>query len=265
MNDLGYSKNLFILPFDHRVLFKKEFKNAVFYKQMIYEAFKKSQDVVEGAAMLVDEENGDSILKDAKLREFTILLTTEKSGRDEFEFEYEDFATHIEKYQPTFAKALVRIKNGISDKTIENLKKLSDYCHEKGYKFLLEVLSERDPNLTLNAIDSLQKSGVEPDVWKLEGMEERKNYEEFVERARRNNRTNVGVVILGAGESKEKVEEWIRVGKNVPGIIGFAVGRTIFWQPLVEFRSGKIKREEAVEQISSNFIYFYKLFIGSIQ
>ena len=114
-NNLGYNKSLFILPFDHRSSFSKIFQDKdsiVSAKWIIYEAFKKAlSDGIpkDSAAILVDEEFGDKILLDAKNNGFTTILTTEKSGQKEFTLEYgSEFAKHIEKYKPTFAKALIR-------------------------------------------------------------------------------------------------------------------------------------------------------------
>lgn len=262
MNGLGYTQNLFILPFDHRTLFMKEFKDAVSYKQIIYEAFKKSQDVVVNGAILVDEQNGDLILKDARLNGYTTLLTTEKAGMDQFEFEYgEDYASHIEKYKPTFAKALIRVKKGINDSSKTNLKKLSDYCHDNGYKLLIEVLAEGELQLILDSISELQSSNIEPDVWKVEGMQNESSYEKIVVQVREGGRDNVSLVILGRGENRSLVEKWIKTASKVPGVIGFAVGRTIFWEPISKYKDGKIDRNEAILEISEGYKYFYNLFL----
>lgn len=278
MNDLGYTKNLFILPFDHRSSFEKAgFEDIPNLKQIIYEAFKKSLGSVakESGAILVDEQYGEAILKDAKENSYTILLTIEKSGKADFVFEYgEDFGTHIEKYNPNFAKALIRVsrqardrssagQNGVTELSKINLKKLSEYCHTKNFKFLLEVLADGNLDLILSMIQELQSFGIEPDVWKIEGMENSSDYEKIISQIRSGGRDNVSLVILGRGEEEKKVEEWIKAGRNVPGVIGFAVGRTVFWEPLVKFNNGKMSREEAINMISENFIHFYKLFIGS--
>lgn len=276
VNNLGYNNSLFILPFDHRASFAKMFgftnltseekNHIVSAKKLIYEAFKKaiSQNVPKDqAAILVDEEYGDEILKDARAQGFITLLTTEKSGEEIFSFEYgEKFAEHIEKYKPTFAKALIRYKPNAN---WTNLKVLSDYCHTHRYKFLLEMvmgLSAPNAQNLLPAIDVLREKGVEPDVWKLEGMENKNDYESVVAKIQEGERQNVGFVILGRGENKEKVEQWIKGGRDVKGVIGFAVGRTMFSQPLIDYKNDKIDKEKAIEEISNNFQHLYKLFTG---
>lgn len=275
INHLGYNKPLFILPFDHRSSFAKMFNadpdQITQLKQIIYEGFKDavSKSIPkENAAILVDEKYGDAILRDAKKEGFTILLSVEKSGIKEFEFEYgNDFKTHIKKYKPTFAKALIRYspKDDLekNKRLQEKLKILSDWCHENGYKFLLEVLMEptqTSSQLLLESIKQLQNVGVEPDVWKIEGMENAEDYRLTVQQARRNGRNNIGVVVLGRGENKEMVEKWIKAGASVDGICGFAIGRTIFADPLKSYINNVINRETVIEKISNNFKYFYNLF-----
>lgn len=264
--NIGYTKDFFILPFDHRsTLENAGFKNIPDLKQVIYEAFEKSKSTVgEGAAILVDEQYGEKILLDAKQKGYTTLLTIEKSGKEEFEFEYEkEFGEHILKFKPTFAKALIKVKSELSDLTKENLKKLNSFCFGNGVKLLIEIVSQGNLDLILKTIGDLQDFSVEPDVWKVEGMEKKEDYEKIVSLARREGRSEVSIVILGRGEEKEKVSNWIKVGAGVPGVIGFAVGRTIFWDPVSKLNAGEMKKEEAVDLISENYNYFYNLFINS--
>jgi myo-inositol catabolism protein IolC len=54
--------------------------------------------------------------------------------------------------------------------------------------------------------------------------------------------------------------QWLRNAAGVAGFIGFAVGRTSFWQPLVSLRDGTIEREQAVEQIAQRYIKWVSIF-----
>jgi myo-inositol catabolism protein IolC len=79
-------------------------------KQLIYEGFKRA--VARGvpkecAGILVDVEFGAHILSDAARGGYVTALPLERGGQEEFDFEYrEGFGAHIEKFDPTFAKAL---------------------------------------------------------------------------------------------------------------------------------------------------------------
>jgi len=209
----------------------------------------------------------------------------EKSGRDEFDFEYgEDFAKHIEAFRPTFCKVLVRYNPegnpDLNERQAARLKLLSDYLHGKSqslYMFELLVPAEKEqldrlkgdkkvydlelrPGLMVQAIRQLQDAGVEPDLWKIEGIDRREDCERVVATARREGRDKVGCIVLGRGEDDRKVGEWLATAAPVEGFIGFAVGRTAFWDPLVDWRDKKITRDAAVNEISRRYRQFVRIF-----
>lgn len=301
-NNLGYNKNLFILPFDHRSSFVKlfGFTNAQLNseekeiitkaKEIIYTSFQRAVDrgiSKEQAAILIDEEYGDKIIRDAINQNYNVILTTEKSGQKEFTFEYgEEFEKHIEKYAPNFVKALIHYNPNDDPlskmRQQQKLEILSNYCHQNSYKFLLEVLItpteqqlkdvsgnierydiETRPNLTARAIEELQNASVEPDIWKIEGMQNEDSYKIVALQAQKGERENVGIVILGRAENQEKVEKWIKAGNKIKGVIGFAIGRTVFWEPLTEYKNGKIEKEKVIETISNNFLHFFHIFTST--
>lgn len=300
MKTIGYDKPLYVLPFDHRGSFETKLfgwhgdltaaqtAEIAAAKQVIYDGFKSAVAAGvprEKAAILVDEQFGASILRDAAAQGYTIACPAEKSGQDEFDFEYgEDFAKHIEAFHPTFCKVLVRYNpegdQALNQRQEERLKRLSDYLHGKGQsRFMFELLVpaeksqfdqvnrdkktydlELRPGLMLQAILQLQDAGVEPDVWKIEGLDRREDCEKIVTAAHRGGRDQVGCIVLGRGEDDKKVHEWLTIAAGVSGFIGFAVGRTDFWQPLVDFRAKKITREAAVAEIAGRYLKFVHIF-----
>src|SRR5882762_4109272 len=76
---------------------------------------------------------------------------------------------------------------------------------------------ELRPRLMAQTIEQLQDAGVEPDVWKIEGLDSRKDCEKVVAVARRGGRDRVGCIILGRGEDDKKVHEWLATASAVPG------------------------------------------------
>jgi myo-inositol catabolism protein IolC len=300
MNTRGYDQPLYILPFDHRGSFETKMfgwhgdltpertAEIAATKQVIYEGFKSAIAAgvpKEKAAILVDEQFGAAILHDAAKQGYTTVCPAEKSGQDEFDFEYgADFARHIEAMHPTFCKVLVRY-NPESDAVLNRrqagrLKQLSNYLREQNKsRFLFELLVpaeqaqldrlkgdkkaydlELRPRLMVQAIAHLQEAGVEPDVWKVEGLDRRADCEAIVSVARRGGRDRVGCIILGRGEDDRKVREWLTTAAGVDGFIGFAVGRTDFWEPLVNFRAGKATREAAVAEMARRYEEFVSIF-----
>ncbi len=298
--DLGYNDKLFVMPFDHRGSFQSkmfgikdrdpsesEAREIASYKWIVYEGF--LQALAQGvpkdkAAILVDEQFGASCAADALKKGIKVAMPAEKSGQDEFDFDYGDkFGAHIEKFNPTFVKVLVRY-NSEDDKELNQrqaarLAKLSDYCHTHNRKFMFELLvpalpgqlekvggdkktydTQVRPGLMEKAIAELQAAGIEADVWKLEGLESASDYKAIVAQARSNGRNNVGMIVLGRGENDEKVRHWLKEGAKVEGVIGFAVGRTIFWDALAGFRAKKHDREAAVAMIAKSYKGFVDLF-----
>jgi myo-inositol catabolism protein IolC len=294
---IGYDKPLYVLPFDHRGSFQSKMfgwkgtltaqqtADIAAAKQVIYDAFKAvvaSGLAKEKAGILVDEQFGAAILRDAGKNGYYTACPAEKSGQDEFDFEYgEDFANHIETFNPTFCKVLVRFNpegdKALNQRQTARLKRLADYLHGKGRKFMFELLVPAEkpqldkvggdkkkfdleirPGLMVRTIHQLQDAGVEADVWKIEGLDHREDCVKMVAAARRGGRDKVSCIILGRGEDDKKVREWLAIAAPVPGFIGFAVGRTTFWDPLVDWRGKKITREAAVAEIARR----YKEWVG---
>lgn len=119
---------------------------------------------------------------------------------------------------------------------------------------------ELRPTLMAQAIEQLQDAGVEADVWKIEGLERRADCETIVAAACRGGRDKVGCIILGRGEDDQKVRAWLTTAAAVPGFSGFAVGRTSFWEPLVNWRANKITRAGAVAEIVKRYREFVDIF-----
>ena len=131
-----------------------------------------------------------------------------------------------------------------------------DRLHGDKHAYDVEVR----PGLMVRAIEELQDAGVEPDVWKIEGLDRREDCVKVVRAARRNGREKVGCIVLGRGEDDRKVREWLTTAAKVPGFIGFAVGRTTFWDPLVDWRGKKISREAAVAEIARRYREWVHIF-----
>lgn len=296
---LGYARPLYLLPFDHRhsyvtgmfqftaPLTDDEHNIVAESKRVIYDGF--LQALGEGvpkarAGILVDEEFGARILRDAIARGCVTALSTEKSGSDEFEFQYGTaFAEHIESFGPTFAKVLVRY-NPEGDAELNcrqsaRLAQLSDYCRTAKQRFMCELLvpvttaqldraegntqtfDERiRPGLVLRTIRALQDAGVEPDVWKIEGLDRREDCERIVDMARRDGRDHVSCIVLGRGAGEAKVASWLETAASVPGFIGFAVGRTTFWDAVSGYVAGSVTRQEAVDRVAQRYREWVDIF-----
>jgi 5-dehydro-2-deoxygluconokinase len=300
MNTVGFDNPLYILPFDHRGTFqtqmfgwkgaptREQSEQITSAKRVIYDAFRAAVTngvAKEKAGILVDEQFGTPILRDAAADGYSTACPAEKSAQDEFDFEYgEEFGKHIEAFRPTFCKVLVRYNpeadRAMNMRQASRLARLSDYLHSKSrsmymFELLVPALKnqlerfkgdkgaydlELRPQLMVQAIEQLQDAHVEADVWKIEGLDRPADCEEVVAAARRNGRSKVGCIVLGRGENDSKVRDWLTTAAGVPGFIGFAVGRTSFWQPLLEWRDEKITREQAVTVIADRYRQYVDVF-----
>ena len=296
----GYDQPLYILPFDHRGTFETKMfgwkepltpaqtADIAAAKGVIYDGFKAA--LADGvpkakAGVLVDEQFGAAILRDAAAQGFTTACPAEKSGQEEFDFQYgEDFAAHIESIHPSFCKVLVRYNPegdaALNGRQAARLKRLSDYLAQKAQsRFMFELLVPPEtaqlsrvngsrkaydltlrPSLMVRAIEAMQDAGVEPDVWKIEGLDRREDCKRVVAVARRGGRARVGCIVLGRGEDDVKVHEWLATAASVPGFIGFAVGRTDFWEPLEQWRAQKISRQGAAAEMGRRYREFVDIF-----
>jgi 5-dehydro-2-deoxygluconokinase len=299
---LGYDGKLYILAFDHRGSFQKKMfgiegdptpeqtETISDGKRLIFEGMLVAVDrgAEAGATgVLVDEQFGSNIPERAREHGLKLAMPVEKSGQDEFDFEYgDDFAAHIEKFDPDFSKVLVRFnpegEEALNHRQLERLKRLSDWLHDNGRKFLFELLvpateeqlgrvdgesdrydAELRPELMRQAIEQIQGAGVEVDVWKIEGVDERSDAEMLAEQTRSGSgREGVKCVVLGRGASTEKVDQWLQAAAPVEGYIGFAIGRSIWWDALKGFLEDQVERETAADQIADNYLRFTRVYEG---
>jgi myo-inositol catabolism protein IolC len=295
LEELGYDERLYILAFDHRGSFEKmvgERENVPGAKTLIWEGFQRA--VEQGApkqyaGVLVDGQYGPSVAQEAKAGGYKLAMPVEKSGQNEFDFEYGDnFGEKIEEFDPDFSKVLVRYNpegdQAMNERQIEKLRRLSEWLHEHHRKYLFELLvpaepaqlekvggsedrydTETRPQLMMEAILQLQNGGVEPDIWKIEGIDDREACNEIAQLVRREGRDRVSCVVLGRGASDEKVDQWLRAGAGLDGYIGFAIGRSIFGESVKAYAADPsgFDRDAAVEKIARNYLRFIEVYEGA--
>src|SRR3954464_6878406 len=260
-------------------------------KHLIFEGMVKAAESggvpKEQMGVLVDEQFGvpKNIPGDAKDQGLKLAMPVEKSGQDMFDFEYgDDFGEHILKFDPDFSKVLVRYNpddpdTDMNKRQLERLKRLGGWLHENGRKFLFELLvpatdaqleqaggdsdrydSELRPELMRRAIADIQDAGIEVDIWKIEGVDERSDCEMLAEQTRTGGRDGVVCVLLGRGASDDKVDHWLRQAAPVEGFIGFAIGRSIWGDALTGYINGSLEREAAAKQVAENYMRFVKVY-----
>src|SRR3954470_19863557 len=296
---LGYDGQPSVLACDHRGSFQKKMfgiegdptdeqtETISDAKRLIFEGMQVAVERgVDASApgVLVDEQFGSDIPARAKEGGLVLSMPVEKSGQDEFDFQYDDrFGEHIEQFDPDFSKVLVRLNPDgdaeVNERQLGRLKELADWLHEHDRKFLFELLvpaeksqldevggdtdrydAELRPELMRQAIENIQNYGIEVDIWKIEGVDAREDAEMLSAQTRKGEgRENVKSVLLGRGASDDKVDHWLRQAAPVEGFIGFAIGRSIWWDALKSFLDGGDRRASA-EQIADNYQRFIKVY-----
>jgi myo-inositol catabolism protein IolC len=297
--ELGYDGRLFILAFDHRGSFQKKMfgiegdptpeqtDTISDAKRLIFEGLKRAAEEdadPHAIGTLVDEQFGSEVPSEAKASAMKLAMPVEKSGQKEFDFEYgEAFGDHIERFDPDLTKVLVRLNpegdEVMNRRQVERLARLSDWLHERGRKFLFELLVpaeeaqlekvageesrydlELRPELMRAAIAYIQEAGVEPDIWKIEGLDDREDCERISEQCRTGGRDGVVCVVLGRGADDDAVDHWLKTASGVSGYVGFAIGRSIWWDPLKEYVGGSLAREAAADRIGENYLRFVSIY-----
>ncbi|UFS59190.1 2-deoxy-5-keto-D-gluconate 6-phosphate aldolase domain-containing protein [Subtercola endophyticus] len=241
--------------------------------------------------VLVDERYGTSVAEKAKAAGIDLAMPIEKSGQDFFTLEYGDFTTtewltHVETFDPEQVKVLVRDNPefAASDRALQmaHLAAVGQVLRESGRTFLIELLIpappaqlaavdqdalryDRDvrPALTTQVITELQHAGVEPDIWKIEGLETREAAEQVVATARQDGRASVSCIVLGRDAPADRLDHWLSVAAGVDGFRGFAIGRSIWEAPLTAHLAGLIGPHELVDRVATTFTHFADLYAAS--
>jgi myo-inositol catabolism protein IolC len=266
----------------------RQIARIAFAKLLVFEglvsAIESGAVPAREAGVLVDERFGGGVPRLARERGITLAMPVEKTEQEVFEFEYGDrFGDHIELFDPDFSKVLVRLNpDGDTEgnrRQLERLRRLADWLHERDRKLLFELLvpptdwqlaavggdlrayeAELRPELIRRGIAEVQEHGVEVDVWKLEGVETVVDAEAVARQARSGSgRDQVTCILLGAGAGEERVERWLAVTACAEGFSGFAIGRSIWSEPLRAYLGGEVGRGEAARRIGARYLRFIEV------
>ena len=225
----------------------------------------------EQAGAQVDATFGaDAIdrLQDAGLR---VAVPVEASGRREFAFEHADWRERLDAIHPAWAKVLVRYNPdgdaAMNERQRHRLLDLQTVARAIGVGFLFELLvppeaSQRTPTydidvrpgLVVSALEELRSAGIAPDLWKIEGLDRREDCARVADVA------GAPCVVLGRGADAAAVERWLRAGAGVPGFDGFAIGRSIWWDPVRAYMDGGTDRGAAVTAIAERYGHFVTVY-----
>jgi myo-inositol catabolism protein IolC len=290
---------LFILAMDHRDSFGRNLfgvqgapddqqlaamRDA---KSVIFEAVSRATDRdLHGAhrGVLVDEQLGADIARKVKGAGFQLAMPVEVSGSDRLEFQYGDkFGEHIEAFDPDWVKVLVRYNpadaSELKTSQTETLRRLQDWVLGARRHWMLELLvpptrkqlaqhedqlgfdTALRPSLTSTSIRELTDAGIRPSIWKLEGYETQEGATEVLDTVKAVGGGATTCIVLGRNAPISQVDHWLEVAAPLQGFSGFAIGRTIWEEPLEDYVAGRVKREETEQKILSRYEQFIQHYL----
>lgn len=281
---------LFMLAFDHREVLRElmgrdnedpAVQQARFEagKDLVLEALLHA---VEGsvplphAGFLVDEEYGAAAARRAKREGVVLAMPVEASRSEILEFQYGmGFPQHVEAFDPDIIKLLVFHNPDDPSRRrqiqTERMREISDWAQDHGYPLMLEILirptkeqlqavngsmarfwAELHPELLMCSVAQFQDAGIEPRLWKVESLPSTEAYRVIAQQCRAGGRTSVGCLILGNGADIGHVEQWISEASMVDGFVGFAVGRSVWLEPLRGYYAGELTQSETMATIEDS-------------
>ena len=292
---------LYMLAFDHRDFFQRELVGTAGpldtgqtaaiadAKNVIFDGLLEAGAALphDQIGLLVDGRFGGALVARAREHGLLVAMPAERSGRAIFEFADGDaFGEEIARADPDMTKVLVRynVDGDAAGNRVqaERLRRLCDWLRSRGRPLLFELIVEPTadqlrahagvveafeadlrPELIRRAVAELQRAGVEPAIWKVEGIADRDDAAALVQAVQSGGRDDVRCIVLGSGAPAEQVETWLRTAARTDGYAGFAIGRSIWWPPLRALRDGEIDRPEAVTRIARAYLRFVDAFASA--
>jgi myo-inositol catabolism protein IolC len=228
-------------------------------KLLIFQGLEVAQPSVTSGriGVLVDERYGQDVIDGVRKSAAPMVLAipVEASGHDWFTLEWGDrWLEHVESVKPDYAKVLIRDNPGFDaaqrDAQLNSLAQVGAGLRTAGVPLLYELLVpatdaqlaqaghdagayDRDirPGLVSEVIADNQAHGVEPALWKVEGLETVEAARQVAEQAKAGGRA-ADLIVLGRDAPAERLDHWLEVASQVDAFVGFAIGRSI-WEDVL--------------------------------
>ncbi len=255
-------------------------------KLLIYQALSAARASLQGgqAGVLVDERYGQAVIDTAHRDDVVLAVPVERSGREQFELEYgHDWLAHVQYARPDYAKVLVRDNPALPEaqrrEQLQQLGAVGAALRTAGIPLIYELLvpptdMQRDvvggdleafdrdlrPELVGKLIADNHDAGVEPALWKVEGLETADAARAVVSAARAEDREQVGVIVLGRDAPPQQLSRWLQVAAPVEGFVGFAIGRSIWEDAIGAHQRGSLTEAATVAAISGEYLRYADLY-----
>jgi 5-dehydro-2-deoxygluconokinase len=220
-------------------------------------ARRRSAEAQQSAAFLVDQQYASTEVARARRAGLPVGTPVERAGVFPLEWGADPFWNAA---VGDFAKVLVRHSPAwdaaVRSEQFSKLKTLGDWCRANNRVFLLEVLvmtsdEEREDELP-GFIRHAYAAGVIPHYWKIEGSTSTRAMQKVD--AAVAERPGPKLVILGKAAGFDVIEAWFRTAATMKTAAGFAIGRSVYWQPAADYLLDKIDETAAAEEIANNYL-----------
>ena len=280
------SDRLFLLAFDHRQSLRTILEEAGHsdatpeVKGLVADGFARALLSVEdprAAGILIDFEVGADVASRAREQGWVFALALEESGRRQLGISFDRVEHALKSYQPTFGKVLIRYNPGDPEeerrRQADLVRAVGQLCSERGAGLMLELLvpplptdvartggslrlfdSELRPHLTVDAVNQIRSQGIHPAAWKVEGFSHPNHYHAVSAAILEGAKVAPLILTLGRGAELETVRGWLEASAGVPGYSGFAVGRSVWQEPVLAVLSGSIPRWRGVEEVAERYL-----------
>ena len=224
-----------------------------------------SPDIHRSGALLVDLTYGREAFETARAAGAVTGTPAERAGA----FPLEWTAPFNEALPGDFVKVLVRHRSDVAADVVDNqrrrLLELQQWCADHEKPLVLEVLisppagepandfeAHGRPRQLAAYIREAYALSIVPTYWKIEGMPDRATLA-VVDAAIREVE-GPRQLILGKGAGMSQVKQWFDATVGAPTAAGFAIGRTVYFEPAAEWVAGRLSREAAIARIANNYV-----------
>jgi len=257
-----------VFAFDHRIQLE-ELEGATHakigqFKTLCLEAARSVSNDNPGYGLLCDSRTGRDALYRAAGSGMWIGRPVELPGSRPLRIEPEignDFGGLVEWPRDQVLKVLCFCHpdddQAMWDDHIGTLQRLFTACRRNRLEFLLEVIPSKvgpvNDSTTSDVIRRIYQAGIFPAWWKLEPLQTDVAWKNAVDAIDSNDPNTRGIVILGLGESEEKLRTSFDIAASFPLVKGFAVGRTIFAESAKAWMLDELSDEAAVSAMAANY------------
>ena len=238
-------------------------------KRLAFDAFMLARDVSpeirEHGALLVDAQYASSIVAEAVRAGVAVGTPAEKAGAFPLEWAAEPFERAL---TGAFVKVLVRYRSdddpSLHDEQIRKLLALHAWCRAAARPLVVEVLVARRgepedefestgrPAMLDRFVRQAYDRDLVPEFWKIEGTLSAHGARVIDDAigARAGGRQ----IILGKAADLATIDKWFAVAARMATAAGFAIGRSVFWEPSVAYLSGAATSAAARDRIADNYL-----------